>query len=169
MEQRHYTRGLELNQLFQDLLVAMCHHPDGLFDILKEYWLFYSIMYSVTDEFTCNLVEIAKKAIVSPHFQPVVLGLLRSDYMIESEEKGGRMLQIELNTISCSFTGEEEPLTKMHQHVLGYHASSVNAISHYMHIPVESVTTYIENDHFNETAEQSAASLYEAIEYYNQQ
>lgn len=127
------------------------------------------LIHSVTDDFTCNLIEIAKKAIASPHFQPAVLGLLRSDYMIESKESGSRMLQIELNTISCSFTGEEELLTKMHQHVLKYHASSAETISSFMKIPVESVNTYIQDAHFNETAEQSAKSLYEAIEYYNQE
>lgn len=57
---------------------------------------------------------------ITAHQQPLVLGLHRSDYMIDegsasdSASKGGRLLQIELNTISSSFGCLSSRISEMH-------------------------------------------------------
>ena len=71
----------------------------------------------MSDEYTAHLVAIAKRALRSPTYQPVVCGLLRSDYMIDGATN--QLLQIELNTISCSFSGLEEKLTSMPHQLSG--------------------------------------------------
>lgn len=44
------------------------------------------LIHSVTDDFTMHLVDIAKKALQSPYYQPLCLGILRSDYMIDQSD-----------------------------------------------------------------------------------
>ena len=51
------------------------------------------MMCSVTDDFTTHLIEIAHEAIQSPYFQPVSLGIMRSDYMIDKSDSN-RFLQV---------------------------------------------------------------------------
>lgn len=41
------------------------------------------MIYSVTDDFTMHLLDIAKEALKSPYYQHLCLGILRSDYMID--------------------------------------------------------------------------------------
>ena len=86
--------------------MRVCENPEILFRELKESCFLFELICSVTDEFTVNLINIAKKAIHSPYFQPIVLGVMRSDYMVEKDKEKGKsqMFQIELNTISCSYS-----------------------------------------------------------------
>ena len=53
----------------------------------------FSVMSSVTDDFTTHLIGIAKEALQSPYFQPVSLGIMRSDYMID-KSNSHRFLQV---------------------------------------------------------------------------
>ena len=57
-----------------------------------------SLIHSVTDDFTMHLVDIAKKALQSPYYQPLCLGILRSDYMIDQSDPY-RLLQV----LNCIF------------------------------------------------------------------
>lgn len=118
----------------------------------------------MSDEFTSHLVDIAKRVLRSPTYQPVSCGLIRSDYMIDGESD--QMLQIELNTISCSFPGLEEKLTNMHRFLLSTHPESLSSIADFMHIPVSDLHDYLANPSFNQTLHQTAASLAAAVNFY---
>lgn len=149
--------------------MRVCENPEILFRELKESCFLFELICSVTDEFTVNLINIAKKAIHSPYFQPIVLGVMRSDYMVERDKEKGKsqMFQIELNTISCSFSGEEEQLTKLHQYVLSSHHSDLGAISKFMDVSVLDIERYVNDTNFNQTGESTCDGLYEGVETYN--
>lgn len=68
-----------------------------------------------SDEFTANLIRISKVVNSAPGGlrQKIALAFNRSDYMLN--ESDGRMLQVELNTISASFGALSTQLTKMHR------------------------------------------------------
>ena len=164
-----YNRGLRLNSLFGELVMRICEEPDILFRELKEWCCLMELICSVTDEFTVNLIRIAKKAIDSPYYQHRVMGLMRSDYMLEKNKKTNesQLFQIELNTISCSFSGEEEQLTKLHQYVLSSHCSDMDAISKFMNVSVMDIERYINDTEFNKTIEGTCDGLYEGVMMYN--
>lgn len=123
-------------------------------------------MISVTDDFTTHLVNIAKKVVKDPAFQTVCMGLLRSDYMVDKNTS--QMLQIELNTISCSFLGVEEKLSQLHHFLLASHPSDLPAIASFMNVPVEDLEEYANAASANQTLQKTAASLAEAASLYNQ-
>lgn len=149
--------------------MRICEKPDILFRELKECCCLVELIGSVTDDFTVNLIKIAKKAIESRYFQPRVMGLMRSDYMLERDKvtKESQMFQIELNTISCSFTGEEEQLTKLHQYVLSSHQSDLEAIAKFMNVSMMDIERYVKDTEFNKTAEGTCDGLYEGVTTYN--
>lgn len=118
----------------------------------------------MSDEYTAHLVAIAKRALRSPTYQPVVCGLLRSDYMIDGATN--QLLQIELNTISCSFSGLEEKLTNMHRFLLATHPESLPAIAEFMHIPESDLHAFIASPSFNQTLHKTAANLAAAVDFY---
>jgi len=66
--------------------------------------------------FTGKLVELAKDVLNKGRTQKVVLGLLRSDYMLHNE---GTPLQVELNTIASSFGCLSSKISKMHKELHG--------------------------------------------------
>jgi len=72
------------------------------------------------DEFTRRLLEIAEKIKSEGAVQPLQLGIYRSDYMVHqpSEEDVPRLMQVELNTISCSFVTLASKLSGMHRHLV---------------------------------------------------
>lgn len=71
------------------------------------------------DDFTARLFKIHKQILKEGSAQPVVLGLNRSDYMLDQSEDGTSSLkQIEINTISASFGGLSAGMVNVHKHVL---------------------------------------------------
>ena len=68
-----------------------------------------------SDEFTANLIRISKvvNAAEGGLRQKVALAFNRSDYMLN--EADGKMLQVELNTISASFGVLSGRISKLHQ------------------------------------------------------
>ncbi|XP_020778088.1 glutathione synthetase [Boleophthalmus pectinirostris] len=71
------------------------------------------------DEFTSRLFKIHKQILKEGRSQSVVLGLNRSDYMLDQKEDGASALkQIEINTISASFGGLSAGIVSVHKHVL---------------------------------------------------
>ena len=165
MAKSKYEDGIQLNKLFAELVLRIFENPEFLFTELKECVPVVCFICSISDDFTCNLIRVAKKALQSPFYQPIIMGLLRSDYMID--ETTDRMLQIELNTISCSFPGEEEQLTKMHQYLLSSNQSSAEEIASFMDVSTDDINNYIQTTHFNTTAENTCAALAEAVRTYN--
>ena len=77
--------------LFAELLVRISHRPQWLFDQLKESLCLIRMIYSVTDDYTHP--NIAKEVIQSGSYQPVIMGLLRSDYMIDQADPAN-LLQV---------------------------------------------------------------------------
>lgn len=70
------------------------------------------------DEFTARLFKIHKQVLKEGISQPVVLGLNRSDYMLDQRDAGTSLKQIEINTISASFGGLAAGMVNVHKHVL---------------------------------------------------
>ncbi|KAL0658516.1 hypothetical protein Bca4012_079101 [Brassica carinata] len=71
------------------------------------------------DIFTSRLLDIHSKMLESNKKEDIRLGLHRSDYMLDEETKS--LLQIEMNTISCSFPGFGRLVTELHQSLLRSH------------------------------------------------
>ncbi|XP_063982478.1 glutathione synthetase-like [Diachasmimorpha longicaudata] len=68
------------------------------------------------DELTSELFKIYKIVHQEGFAQKVSVGLLRSDYMLNSDSK---IKQVEVNTIASSFAGLSEVVTQLHKYVLG--------------------------------------------------
>lgn len=68
------------------------------------------------DEFTGELLKICEAVVAEGVVQPLQLGIYRSDYMIDqpTDDAAPRILQVELNTISCSFVSLAAKLSRMH-------------------------------------------------------
>lgn len=67
-------------------------------------------------EFTGKMVKLAKEVLEKGRTQKLVLGVLRSDYMLHGEDTP---LQVELNTIASSFGCLSSKVSKMHQELHG--------------------------------------------------
>uniref|UniRef100_A0AAV2LWD4 Glutathione synthetase n=1 Tax=Knipowitschia caucasica TaxID=637954 RepID=A0AAV2LWD4_KNICA len=68
------------------------------------------------DEFTSRLFKIHKQILEEGRSQSVVLGLNRSDYMLDQRDDGSSALkQIEINTISASFGGLSAGVVNVHK------------------------------------------------------
>ena len=84
-------------------------------------WLCPQVRSVVKDDaFTRRLLEIAETIKAEGAAQPLQLGVYRSDYMVHqpSADDSPRLLQVELNTISCSFVTLAAKLSGMHRHLL---------------------------------------------------
>lgn len=84
-------------------------------------WLCDTVRSVVKDDaFTRRLLEIAETIKSEGAVQPLQLGIYRSDYMVHqpSEEDVPRLMQVELNTISCSFVTLASKLSGMHRHLV---------------------------------------------------
>ncbi|KAI4873755.1 hypothetical protein NFI96_010614 [Prochilodus magdalenae] len=71
------------------------------------------------DGFTAKLFNIYRQVQQEPQTLPVVLGLNRSDYMLDQSADGQTSLkQIEINTIAASFGGLSSRTPNVHRHIL---------------------------------------------------
>ncbi|XP_029012858.1 glutathione synthetase [Betta splendens] len=71
------------------------------------------------DDFTAKLFRIHEQILKEGRSQSIVLGLNRSDYMLDQREDGASPLkQIEINTIAASFGGLSSHMPDVHRHVL---------------------------------------------------
>ncbi|KAM6976526.1 glutathione synthetase [Aplochiton taeniatus] len=71
------------------------------------------------DDFTRRLYDIHRQVETEGRAQAVVLGLNRSDYMIDQGDDAGPSLkQIEINTIAASFGGLSSRTPDVHRHIL---------------------------------------------------
>uniref|UniRef100_A0A8C2DR87 Glutathione synthetase n=1 Tax=Cyprinus carpio TaxID=7962 RepID=A0A8C2DR87_CYPCA len=71
------------------------------------------------DNFTARLFNIYKQVQQEHRPQSIVLGLNRSDYMLDHSPDGGTSLkQIEINTIAASFGGLASRTPDVHRHIL---------------------------------------------------
>lgn len=67
----------------------LCHNHEEMSEILRH----------CQDPFIDRLLEVAERAVKSPHFQPIHFGKLRSDFMIDKRSKSLQL--IEYNTIAA--------------------------------------------------------------------
>ncbi|XP_054638499.1 glutathione synthetase-like [Dunckerocampus dactyliophorus] len=73
----------------------------------------------VVDDFTARLFKVHQQILQEGRSQSIVLGLNRSDYMLDQREDGSTSLkQIEINTISASFGGLASHTPDVHRHIL---------------------------------------------------
>ncbi|XP_051517776.1 glutathione synthetase-like isoform X2 [Myxocyprinus asiaticus] len=71
------------------------------------------------DDFTARLFSIYRQVRQECQSQSIVLGLNRSDYMLDQNPEGGTSLkQIEINTIAASFGGLSSRTPDVHRHIL---------------------------------------------------
>lgn len=90
-------------------------------------WLLSAIQVAAQgdSDFTGRLVQLAQEVLArearnqQPRAQKVVLGILRSDYMLHGSDsiETAIPLQVELNTIASSFGCLSSKVTKMHQNL----------------------------------------------------
>ncbi|KAG2694896.1 hypothetical protein I3760_08G165300 [Carya illinoinensis] len=71
------------------------------------------------DAFTSRLLDLHSKMLEINKKEDIRLGLHRSDYMLDEQTK--LLLQIELNTISCSFPGLSSRVTELHRNLLNHY------------------------------------------------
>ncbi|XP_072223432.1 glutathione synthetase [Leuresthes tenuis] len=71
------------------------------------------------DDFTARLFRIHQQILKEGRSQSVVLGLNRSDYMLDQrDDKTSSLKQIEINTIAASFGGLSSRTPDLHRHIL---------------------------------------------------
>lgn len=109
----HYVKALQ--QDINLLIHRVAHDYEFLRDCLQS--------TIETDEFTASIFKIYEKVRESGFPQPLSLGLVRSDYMLDLKGSDGgaldaRPLQVEVNTIACSSGGISPVLQKQHRHIL---------------------------------------------------
>ncbi|KAM9350570.1 glutathione synthetase-like [Symphorus nematophorus] len=71
------------------------------------------------DDFTARLFRIHQQILKEGRSQSIVLGLNRSDYMLDQRDDGSSSLkQIEINTFAASFGGLSSRTPDVHRHIL---------------------------------------------------
>ncbi|XP_014845584.1 PREDICTED: glutathione synthetase-like isoform X2 [Poecilia mexicana] len=71
------------------------------------------------DDFTARLFKIHQQILKEGRSQSIVLGLNRSDYMLDQrEDQTSSLKQIEINTIAASFGGLSSQTPEVHKHIL---------------------------------------------------
>lgn len=110
-----------LKTVFQQALDVQTHY-NTLVDKISQNADFLEEALASTvevDDFTARLFKIQKQILKEGSSQPVVLGLNRSDYMLDQRDDGTSSLkQIEINTIAASFGGLAAGMVNVHKHVL---------------------------------------------------
>ncbi|XP_076131970.1 glutathione synthetase [Alosa pseudoharengus] len=106
-----FQQALAVQVHFNLLVDKISQNPDFLEEALAS--------TIKVDEFTAKLFNIHKQVLKEGHAQSIVLGLNRSDYMLDQGEDGGTSLkQIEINTIAASFGGLSSRTPDVHRHIL---------------------------------------------------
>ncbi|XP_027188839.1 glutathione synthetase, chloroplastic-like isoform X2 [Cicer arietinum] len=89
------------------------------------------------DEFTSRLLDIHSKMLQINKKEDIRLGLFRSDYMLDEKTKS--LLQVEMNTISTSFSGVGCVITELHRNILSHYGKLLGLDS--QRVPVNNATT----------------------------
>uniref|UniRef100_A0A7N6A8C0 Glutathione synthetase n=1 Tax=Anabas testudineus TaxID=64144 RepID=A0A7N6A8C0_ANATE len=106
-----FLQALALQTHYNTLVDKISQDPDFLQEALAS--------TIAVDDFTAKLFRIHKQILKEGRSQSIVLGLNRSDYMLDQREDGSSSLkQIEINTIAASFGGLSSRTPDVHRHVL---------------------------------------------------
>lgn len=104
----HWKQACELAPIFNELVDSVSLDGKFLQDTLSR--------TKKVDVFTSRLLDIHSRMLEIGKKEDIRLGLHRSDYMLD--EKTNLLLQIELNTISCSFSGLGCLVSELHRSLL---------------------------------------------------
>ncbi|KAI3794579.1 hypothetical protein L1987_37211 [Smallanthus sonchifolius] len=103
-----WNQACELAPVFNELVDRVSLDGNFLQDTLSR--------TKKVDAFTSRLLDIHSRMLQIGKKEDIRLGLHRSDYMLD--EKTNLLLQIELNTISCSFSGLSCLVSELHRSLL---------------------------------------------------
>ncbi|KAI3747404.1 hypothetical protein L6452_09860 [Arctium lappa] len=101
----HWKQACDLAPIFNELVDRVSLDGKFLQDTLSR--------TKKVDAFTSRLLDIHSRMLQIGKKEDIRLGLHRSDYMLD--EKTNLLLQIELNTISCSFSGLSCLVSELHR------------------------------------------------------
>ncbi|KAK4379003.1 hypothetical protein RND71_000865 [Anisodus tanguticus] len=104
----HWKQACEVAPIFNELVDRVSQDGEFLQQSLSR--------TKKVDPFTSRLLEIHSKMLKINKIEEIRLGLHRSDYMLD--EKTKLLLQIELNTISSSFSGLSRLVSELHRSLL---------------------------------------------------
>ncbi|PSS24909.1 Glutathione synthetase [Actinidia chinensis var. chinensis] len=104
----HWGQACELAPIFNELVDRVSLDGEFLQNSLSR--------TKKVDAFTSRLLDIHSKMLENNKKEEIRLGLHRSDYMLDEETK--LLLQIELNTVSCSFPGLSCLVSELHRSLL---------------------------------------------------
>ncbi|KAL8193897.1 hypothetical protein R6Q57_026139 [Mikania cordata] len=107
----HWNQACELAPIFNELVDRVSLDGKFLQDTLSR--------TKKVDAFTSRLLDIHSRVLQIGKKEDIRLGLHRSDYMLD--DKTNLLLQIELNTISCSFSGLSCLVSELHRSLLSHY------------------------------------------------
>uniref|UniRef100_A0A3Q4BWZ8 Glutathione synthetase n=1 Tax=Mola mola TaxID=94237 RepID=A0A3Q4BWZ8_MOLML len=97
---------------YNTLVDKISQDPDFLQEALARYTI-------AVDDFTARLFRIHQQILKEGKSQSIVLGLNRSDYMLDQRDDGSTSLkQVEINTFAASFGGLSSRTPDVHRHIL---------------------------------------------------
>ncbi|XP_023654508.1 glutathione synthetase [Paramormyrops kingsleyae] len=106
-----FEQALKVQTLFNQLVDRISQDPCFLEEALAS--------TIKVDKFTARLFDIYRHVLKEGRSQSIVLGLNRSDYMVDQRPDGSTSLkQIEINTIAASFGGLSSQTPAVHRHIL---------------------------------------------------
>ncbi|XP_071735471.1 glutathione synthetase, chloroplastic [Rutidosis leptorrhynchoides] len=111
----HWNQACELAPIFNELVDRVSLDGQFLQDTLSR--------TKKVDVFTSRLLDMHSRMLQIGKKEDIRLGLHRSDYMLD--EKTDLLLQIELNTISCSFSGLSCLVSELHRSLLYQYEKSL--------------------------------------------
>eukprot|EP00064_Thunnus_orientalis_P019193 superscaffoldBa00004690_g19308 len=152
------VQALEVQIHFNTLMDKIGQDPDFLEEALAS-----TIQ---ADDFAAKLYDIYRQVQQEGRTQSIVLGLNRSDYMVDQREDGTPSLkQIEVNTIAAGGFGVTDRLSMVHRYLRTFAYVEVN-----QHV-MQSVGLFEESKCIQDTNRTSAmsAALAKAWELYGQQ
>ncbi|XP_060930461.1 glutathione synthetase [Limanda limanda] len=106
-----FHQALAVQTHYNTLVDRISQDPDFLQEALAS--------TIAVDDFTARLFKIHQQILKEGRSQSIVLGLNRSDYMLDQSEDGTSSLkQIEINTIAASFGGLTSRTPDLHRQIL---------------------------------------------------
>uniref|UniRef100_A0A8C7YH57 Glutathione synthetase n=1 Tax=Oryzias sinensis TaxID=183150 RepID=A0A8C7YH57_9TELE len=106
-----FLQALEVQTHFNTLVDKISQDSDFLQEALAN--------TIEVDDFTARLFRIHQQILEEGRSQKIVLGLNRSDYMLDQRQDGTSALkQIEINTFAASFGGLSSRTPDVHRHIL---------------------------------------------------
>ncbi|KAF3696531.1 Glutathione synthetase [Channa argus] len=105
-----FLQALQVQIHFNTLVDKISQDPDFLREALAS--------TIAVDDFTARLFRIHEQILKEGRSQSIVLGLNRSDYMLDQKNGKSSLKQIEINTVAASFAGISSRMPDVHRHVL---------------------------------------------------